>query len=78
MVSKFIFRSLAELRNHLTSVDTNVSKYVYILFTGDKLESGESWCGQCTDADPVIQEFVKDLDPETSQFITVYTGDRPT
>ena len=78
MVSQFVFRSLAELTTHLKSVDTNITKFVYILFTGNKNEDGVSWCPQCTDADPVIQEYVKDLDAETSQFITCYTGDRPT
>ncbi len=79
MAIQFIFKNLAQLRSHLGSLDSQVTKHVYILFTGDKnLEDGSSWCPDCNVADPVIKGFLSDLDAECSQFITCFVGDRPT
>ncbi len=79
MASKFVFKSLAQLRNHLGALDTKVTKYVYILFTGEKnLDDGSSWCPDCNVADTVIKGCLSELEAESSQFITCFVGDRPT
>ena len=79
MASQLVFKSIAQLRSHLSGVDTQVTKHVYILFTGDKnLEGGLSWCPDCNDADPVIKKNLEEINTESSIFITCFVGDRPT
>ncbi|CAB3981051.1 Hypothetical predicted protein [Paramuricea clavata] len=48
---------------------------VYILFTGSKDSSGNSWCSDCNDADPVIKKCLPNA-PEGSVFICCIVGDR--
>ncbi|XP_070491056.1 thioredoxin domain-containing protein 17-like [Chironomus tepperi] len=43
---------------------------INVFFTGDKDESGESWCPYCTRAKPVVEEALKNSAPEDSHFIT--------
>uniref|UniRef100_A0A182JZJ1 Thioredoxin domain-containing protein 17 n=1 Tax=Anopheles christyi TaxID=43041 RepID=A0A182JZJ1_9DIPT len=51
---------------------------INILFTGEKLENGLSWCGDCVEAAPFIEKAVEMNAPENSHFIYVDVGDRPT
>ena len=37
---------LAELRSHLSKQNSAEENPVFILFTGNKDENGESWCGK--------------------------------
>jgi hypothetical protein len=67
-------RGLSELRTYLSGVNLD-EKNVFILFTGDKNESKESWCQDCNVAEPIINESLSSLD-ETCDFVTCYVGDR--
>ncbi|XP_052867019.1 thioredoxin domain-containing protein 17-like [Anopheles cruzii] len=51
---------------------------INILFTGAKLENGQSWCGDCVEAAPSIEKAVEKDAPKDSHFIYVDVGDRPT
>jgi hypothetical protein len=37
---------LEELRSRLSELDSSAGNSVFILFTGNKDENGESWCGK--------------------------------
>lgn len=78
MSAETVFKSLTELKSHLSKMDKEkAAKKVFILFTGSKDESGDSWCPDCVKADPIIHSCLKYL-PENSEFLTCYVGDRPT
>ncbi|KFB48490.1 AGAP003178-PA-like protein [Anopheles sinensis] len=51
---------------------------VNVLFTGAKMENGESWCSDCVEAAPFIENAVASSAPKESHFIYVDVGDRPT
>ncbi|XP_035773804.1 thioredoxin domain-containing protein 17-like [Anopheles albimanus] len=51
---------------------------INILFTGAKLDNGQSWCGDCVEAAPFIESAVEKDAPSDSHFIYVDVGDRPT
>ncbi|XP_043494664.1 thioredoxin domain-containing protein 17-like [Polistes fuscatus] len=48
---------------------------VFVLYTGAKLENGQSWCPDCVEAEPFIEAGLKTL-PEKSHFVEVQVGDR--
>jgi len=47
------------------------SLHLFTLFTGSVNDDGKSWCPDCNDAHPVIEEALNDA-PECSCVITVY------
>ncbi|KOC67181.1 Thioredoxin domain-containing protein 17 [Habropoda laboriosa] len=49
---------------------------VYVLYTGTKLPNGKSWCPDCVEAEPFIEEGFKAA-PEGTHFVEVQVGDRP-
>ncbi|KAK7862869.1 hypothetical protein R5R35_011582 [Gryllus longicercus] len=51
------------------------NKPIFILFSGSLDESGENWCSDCREAEPVIQEALASL-PENAQFLHVGVGPR--
>ena len=76
MAKQLVVNSLSEMRTHLNTIDTNIIKNTFILFTGDKnLPDGKSWCPDCNVADPVIKESIEILGDD-SQLITCFVGDR--
>ncbi|XP_035741394.1 thioredoxin domain-containing protein 17-like [Vespa mandarinia] len=48
---------------------------VFVLYTGTKLENGQSWCPDCVEAEPFIEAGLQVLS-ETSHFVVVEVGDR--
>ncbi|KAI4462254.1 42-9-9 protein-related [Holotrichia oblita] len=48
---------------------------VHVLFSGSKMETGQSWCPTCVQAKPVIEEALNQAEPD-SQFVYVEVGDR--
>ncbi|XP_055640458.1 thioredoxin domain-containing protein 17-like [Toxorhynchites rutilus septentrionalis] len=50
---------------------------INVLFTGAKQENGVSWCSDCVEATPFIEEALAKA-PEGSHFVYVDVGDRPT
>jgi len=44
---------------------------VYLLFCGSKTPDGQSWCPDCVQAEPVIEECVKS---EAGEFTLVHVG----
>ncbi|XP_078044554.1 thioredoxin domain-containing protein 17 [Augochlora pura] len=51
------------------------SELVYVLYSGTKLPDGKSWCSDCVEAAPFIEEGFKTA-PETVHLVTVEVGDR--
>lgn len=50
-------------------------KIVNILFTGTKTESGVSWCPDCVEAEPFLNDALEKFG-DNSVFVTVFVGDR--
>ena len=63
-------------------VDKEQEKYakIVILFLASYDESGSSWCGDCRDAEPIIQsvmsEFAETDAGKESLFVTAFVGQR--
>ncbi|XP_054008999.1 thioredoxin domain-containing protein 17-like [Hylaeus anthracinus] len=53
-----------------------VNEPVYVLYSGTKLPNGKSWCPDCVEAEPFIEEGFK-VAPETAHLVVVEVGDRP-
>lgn len=51
------------------------SEPIYVLYTGTKLANGNSWCPDCVEAEPFIEEGLKAA-PENAHFVVVEVGDR--
>ncbi|XP_066596677.1 thioredoxin domain-containing protein 17-like isoform X2 [Prorops nasuta] len=57
---------------------TDIADILVILFdNGTKLDTGVSWCPDCVEAEPFIEEALK-LASENSSFILTEVGDRAT
>ncbi|XP_076233430.1 thioredoxin domain-containing protein 17 [Calliopsis andreniformis] len=48
---------------------------VYVLYSGTKLPNGKSWCPDCVEAEPFIEEGFKSA-PERTQLVVVEVGER--
>ncbi|XP_072744380.1 thioredoxin domain-containing protein 17 [Anoplolepis gracilipes] len=56
--------------------DLETAESVYILYTGTKLpNTGKSWCPDCVEADPFIEQGFE-VAPEETQLVIVEVGDR--
>ena len=80
MVHEIVVNGYEELKTQMESLRENEetkSKQIFVLYTGDKTESGKSWCPDCVDAEPVIKCNLGLLD-DNSVFITCFVGDRET
>lgn len=56
--------------------DLETAESVYILYTGTKLpDTGKSWCPDCVEADPFIEQGFE-VAPEETQLVIVEVGDR--
>ncbi|XP_076627724.1 thioredoxin domain-containing protein 17 [Colletes latitarsis] len=53
-----------------------VNEPVYVLYSGTKLPNGKSWCSDCVEAEPFIEEGFKAA-PESVHLVEVEVGDRP-
>ncbi|XP_055586232.1 thioredoxin domain-containing protein 17-like [Uranotaenia lowii] len=51
---------------------------INVLFTGAKMNNGVSWCSDCVEAAPFIEEAVDRSAPAGSHLVYVDVGDRPT
>lgn len=49
---------------------------VYVLYSGKKLPNGKSWCPDCVEAEPFIEDGFKTA-PESVHLVEVEVGDRP-
>ncbi|CAK9812287.1 Thioredoxin domain-containing protein 17 [Anthophora quadrimaculata] len=65
------YESFFELMKNFKSNES-----VYVLYTGTKLQNGNSWCPDCVKAEPTIEEGFKTA-PEGTHFVEVQVGDRP-
>ncbi|KAI4503713.1 hypothetical protein M0802_001116 [Mischocyttarus mexicanus] len=71
------------IRHHVTGYkgfleffdNLKTEEQVFVLYTGEKLENGQSWCPDCVEAEPSIEAALKIL-PEKSYFVEVQVGDR--
>lgn len=48
---------------------------VYVLYSGKKLPNGKSWCSDCVEAEPFLENGFKAA-PETAHLVEVEVGDR--
>ncbi|KAF7989099.1 hypothetical protein HCN44_007409 [Aphidius gifuensis] len=72
------------IKHHVTGYDKflefmeklKVDEPIFVLYSGTKLDNGKSWCPDCVEAEPFIEEAVNTA-PENSHFIHVEVGDRP-
>ncbi|XP_037810058.1 thioredoxin domain-containing protein 17-like [Lucilia sericata] len=55
--------------------DKNTQLYIY--FTGEKDSNGVSWCPDCNDAQPFVDQAVEKFATPESILLTVDVGDRP-
>jgi len=74
MVNKHYVKGWDEFETLVTRLEPE-KKPINVFFTGDKDESGNSWCPYCNQAYPVISKVVETA-PEDSHFVTVEI-DRP-
>lgn len=51
---------------------------IFILFTGSPNETGESWCSDCRNADPVLKSFFAKHMADDLLYIHCDVGDRAT
>ncbi|XP_003738258.1 thioredoxin domain-containing protein 17 isoform X2 [Galendromus occidentalis] len=66
------------LEGLLTALSTvSDQKKTFIYFIGDRNASGESWCPDCRDSDPVVSQALKDLEHLDVSFVTCEVGDKP-
>ncbi|XP_038054847.1 thioredoxin domain-containing protein 17-like [Patiria miniata] len=73
MVVKETTKGLAEC---LATIEKHEGKgLVFILFCGDKDASGNSWCPDCVDAEPVVTAGLASA-PDDAVFIYCCVGDR--
>lgn len=56
--------------------DLKLDGPVFILYSGTKLPNGQSWCPDCVEAEPFIEQGFKTV-PEKTHLVTVEVGDRP-
>lgn len=55
--------------------DLKTNDPIYVLYTGTKLANGKSWCPDCVQAEPFIEQGFKDA-PKNINFVEVQVGDR--
>ncbi|XP_031551663.1 thioredoxin domain-containing protein 17-like [Actinia tenebrosa] len=66
------------LQNLETTIQENADeKRKFVMFIGAIDETGDSWCPDCRDAEPVVEKGLNSA-PSDSVFILVVVGDRPT
>ncbi|KAG7208873.1 hypothetical protein KM043_015057 [Ampulex compressa] len=53
-----------------------VNDPIYVLYSGTKLPNGKSWCPDCVEAEPFIEDGFKSA-PNPSHLVVVEVGDRP-
>lgn len=56
--------------------DLKVDGPIYVLYTGTKLPNGKSWCPDCVEAEPFIEEGFK-VASNTAHLVVAEVGDRP-
>ncbi|XP_046680423.1 thioredoxin domain-containing protein 17-like [Homalodisca vitripennis] len=74
MVVKHTVEGYEEYLKLLKELEEKKAK-VYILFTGSLNNQGVSWCPDCVQAEPAIEEVVNKL-PDTVVFVKVLVGNR--
>ncbi|KAG8450693.1 hypothetical protein GDO86_003100 [Hymenochirus boettgeri] len=60
----------------IKEVEKHKGKKVFVYFSGNKNEDGQSWCPDCVKAEPVVRGEMENL-PEGSIFIYCQVGERP-
>ena len=61
----------------IVGLEEKQAHQTFVLFTGKVDATGNSWCPDCVDADPVIESAKPSTNPEDT-FIECIVGDRPT
>ncbi|CAL8085612.1 unnamed protein product [Calicophoron daubneyi] len=74
IIVKQPIESLSDL---LKAVEYYKNWRIFVLYFGTPQSDGQSWCPDCREAKPTIDEALKYL-PYNGVFLTVYVGDRAT
>lgn len=74
MITKHRIQGYEDFQNFFK--DLKITEPVYVLYTGTKLENGQSWCPDCVEAEPYIEKGFE-LGQEPCHLVTVEVGDRP-
>ncbi|CAB0027894.1 unnamed protein product [Trichogramma brassicae] len=73
MVVRHYIEGYENFLEFIENWDSN--KPTFVLFTGSKLESGESWCPDCVVAKPHIERGF-DAAPDNFHYVVVEVGNR--
>merc|ERR1712071_325726 len=73
MVKQFHVEGFQEFENKISEIEKSEND-VFVLFSGSKNASGESWCSDCVSAEPEIEKAFKEA-PANSTLIHVSVGD---
>ncbi|KAM7348218.1 thioredoxin domain-containing protein 17 [Cochliomyia hominivorax] len=77
MVRKEYTKGFEGYRKSVEELYKDKDTKLYIYFTGEKDEKGVSWCPDCNDAQPFIDQAVEKFASSDAIFLTVDVGDRP-
>ncbi|XP_057365345.1 thioredoxin domain-containing protein 17-like [Daphnia carinata] len=76
MVQKLKAEGFEQFQTVISEVENkNPNGDIFILFSGSKDTTGQSWCPDCVEAEPVIEKALESA-PEDAIFIYVGVGDR--
>lgn len=76
MVKKFNIVGFEEYKKFIEDHKNNTGS-LFLLFSGSKDETGNSWCPDCVKAEPVIEKALACASPD-AVFVHVEVGSRPT
>ncbi|CAH1645875.1 unnamed protein product [Spodoptera littoralis] len=76
MVTILELHGYDEFQKYVANIEPN-SRPVVVYFSGEKLPSGESWCIDCVEAEPVVKAYLNELKKEIT-FVYVDVGNRET
>lgn len=79
MVTILELHGYEEFQKYVANIEPNQpnSRPVVVYFSGEKLPSGESWCIDCVEAEPVVKAYLNELKKEIT-FVYVDVGNRET
>nr|CAH0104461.1 unnamed protein product [Daphnia galeata] len=75
MVLKLKAEGFQEFQAILNDIASKKSEDIFILFSGSKDTTGQSWCPDCVEAEPVIEKALESA-PEDAVFVYVGVGDK--
>lgn len=75
MVKEIVTKGFQSFMDAVQSPEVK-NKNIICFFSGDKDESGKSWCPDCVVAEPVVRECLKSVDDDEIVFVYCAVGAR--